>query len=473
MTGFKKRVVSATFWSVSGQVLQQSLRLISNLFLTRLLVPEMFGVMAVTTVIIIGLTQLSDVGITQKIIQSKHGDNISFLNMAWTLQILQGFFISLIILFVSGSLYYSQQMGFLNIGSAYADPRLPGILSLSALVPIINGFKSIHLVSLSRNLKLKPLIGLQVFSQVIGLCAMVFLAWYYQNIWSLVFGGIVSSTILTLLSHRSLFGPRCKFYWDSKIAKDFFNFGKWIIIGSTLGFFVNQGDRIILGALITPEKLGIYVVAYFLANALKELLHRLMSSVFYPAISETVRNNPKNISTVYYKLRNRVDFLVAIAAALLCINGHNIIELLYDDRYIDAGWIIEILSISLLFTGYAMALQCFMALGNTKIHALLSLIRTISTFVFIPLAYSFFGFKAAIWTIAIMPMTEFPVYFYNMYKFKILKIFDELRLYLIFIISYGFFYLINMLYFQELNKISWNKIYGFFISNYNYITSLI
>ncbi|MCF6202738.1 MAG: oligosaccharide flippase family protein [Methylococcaceae bacterium] len=473
MTGFKKRVVSATFWSVSGQVLQQSLRLISNLFLTRLLVPEMFGVMAVTTVIIIGLTQLSDVGITQKIIQSKHGDNISFLNMAWTLQILQGFFISLIILFVSGCLYYSQKMGFLNISSTYADPRLPGILSLSALVPVITGFKSIHLVSLSRNLKLKPLIGLQVFSQIIGLCAMIFLAWYYQNIWSLVFGGIVSSSALTVLSHRSSFGPRCKFYWDSKIAKDFFSFGKWIIIGSTLGFFVNQGDRIILGALITPEKLGIYVVAYFLANALKELLHRLMASVFYPAISETVRNNPKNISTVYYKLRNRVDFLVAIAAALLCINGHNIIEFLYDGRYIDAGWIIEILSISLLFTGYAMALQCFMALGNTKIHALLSLIRTISTFVFIPLAYSFFGFKAAIWTIAIMPMTEFPVYFYNMYKFKILKIFDELRLYLIFIISYGFFYLINMLFFQELNTTSWNKIYSFFISNYNYITSLI
>ena len=433
----------------------------------------MFGVMAVTTVIIIGLTQLSDVGITQKIIQSKHGDDLSFLNMAWTLQILQGFFISLIILFVSAGLYYSQQMGFLNIGSAYADPRLPGILSLSALVPIINSFKSIHLVSLSRNLKLKPLIGLQVFSQIIGLCAMVFLAWYYRNIWSLIFGGLVSSSILTILSHNSLFGPKCKFYWDSRIAKDFFNFGKWIIIGSTLGFFVNQGDRIILGALITPEKLGVYVVAYFLANALKELLHRLMASVFYPAISETVRNNPKNISIVYYKLRNRVDFLVAIASALLCIYGHNIINLLYDDRYVDAGWIIEILSISLLFTGYAMALQCFMALGNTKIHALLSLIRTISTFIFIPLAYNLFGLKAAIWVIAVIPMTEFPVYFYNMYKFKILKIFDELRLYLIFIIAYGAFYFLKVLYFQDVKRISWNTIYDFFISNYNYMTSLI
>ena len=446
MAGFKKRVVSATFWSVSGQVLQQSLRLISNLFLTRLLVPEMFGVMAVTTVIIMGLTQLSDVGITQKIIQSKHGDDISFLNMAWTLQVLQSFFISLILLLVSAGLYYSQQMEFLSIGSAYADPRLPGILSLSALVPIINGFKSIHLVSLSRNLKLKPLIGLQVFSQIIGLCAMIFLAWYYRNIWSLVFGGMVSSLILTLFSHNSLFGPRCKFYLDSKIAKDFFNFGKWVIIGSTLGFFVNQGDRIILGALITPEQLGIYVVAFFLANALKELLQRLMASVFYPAISETVRNNPNNISTVYYKLRNRIDFLVAIVAALLCINGHHVIELLYDDRYVDAGWIIEILSLSLLFTGYAMASQYFMALGNTKIHALLSLIRTISTFIFIPLAYSFFGLKAAIWVIAIVPITEFPVYFYNMHKYKILKLFDELRLYLIFIIAYGFFYLINKLF---------------------------
>ena len=56
------------------------MRLISNLILTRLLVPELFGLMALVNTFIQGLFLFSDVGIATSIIRSPRGDDPVFLN---------------------------------------------------------------------------------------------------------------------------------------------------------------------------------------------------------------------------------------------------------------------------------------------------------------------------------------------------------------------------------------------------------
>jgi len=50
----KQRLVHSGGWVIFGHLFSQVLRLGSNLILTRLLVPEMFGVMAIVTVIMAG-----------------------------------------------------------------------------------------------------------------------------------------------------------------------------------------------------------------------------------------------------------------------------------------------------------------------------------------------------------------------------------------------------------------------------------
>ena len=96
----RKRIIHGASWIMVGHISGQLLRLVSNLIMTRLLVPEMFGVMAIANVIMIGLAMMSDIGIRQHIIQSKHSDSENFLNTAWVVQIIRGiilWFIALII----------------------------------------------------------------------------------------------------------------------------------------------------------------------------------------------------------------------------------------------------------------------------------------------------------------------------------------------------------------------------------------
>ena len=57
---FRQRIAHAGIWSIGGYGVAEALRLVSNLVLTRILAPEMFGIMAIANLIMIGLALFSD-----------------------------------------------------------------------------------------------------------------------------------------------------------------------------------------------------------------------------------------------------------------------------------------------------------------------------------------------------------------------------------------------------------------------------
>src|SRR5258708_13476127 len=75
---------------MGGYAASQLLRLASNLILTRLLFPAVFGEVALVFIFIQGLAMFSDVGTGPTIIQNHRGDDPSFINTAWTIQSARG-----------------------------------------------------------------------------------------------------------------------------------------------------------------------------------------------------------------------------------------------------------------------------------------------------------------------------------------------------------------------------------------------
>src|SRR5664280_1625218 len=81
------RVMRSGGITAVGYAANQLLRFGGNLVLTRLLFPEAFGVMAIMQAVVLGVTMLSDVGITQSIVLHQRGAEPGFVNTAWTIQI--------------------------------------------------------------------------------------------------------------------------------------------------------------------------------------------------------------------------------------------------------------------------------------------------------------------------------------------------------------------------------------------------
>lgn len=438
----KQRAVRSGSWVIVGHLASQVLRLASNLVLTRLLVPEMFGVMAIVTIIMFGLAMFSDVGLLQNIVQSKRGEEPGYLNTAWTIQIIRGFIIFVIALIFSASLYYAGQVGYLSTDTVYGNEQLPLLLAIVSITAVISSLNSIHIPLLNRKLMMGKLITIELLSQITGLVFMLIWAWYQRDVWALVLGGIVSALAKMMLSHSLNLGERCKFHWDRAAAHEIFHFGKWIFLSSILGFLLSQGDRLLLGLWVSPEVLGVYSVAFFLAMALKDILKKVVSSVFYPMLSEIARDKPDELRAVYYKIRAKVDFVAMMSAGLMASMGHVIINILYDDRYVEAGWMIEVLSLSLVFIGYSMAGVCLMAKGNSKSNMWLTLIAAMFLYISVPIAYSYYGVYGAVVMISANYIIDIPSTFYMLKKYDLLLLSKEFRMLPILGLSYGLGFLI-------------------------------
>lgn len=397
----RKRTFKAGTWVLIGHFFSQFVRFGGNLILTRLLVPEMFGVMAIVNVVMAGLAMFTDIGLLQNIVQSKRGQEPNYLNTAWTIQIIRGFLIFFVTLVISAGLYFLNQFDYLSSNTVYGNTELPSILAVMSVTAAIAGFNSIQLPLLNRKLMMGKLVTIEIISQLVGLVFMISWAWRTHDIWALVFGTVISSSIKMILSHTANIGEHCRFCWDREAVNEIIHFGRWVFVSSILGFLLNQGDRLLLGGLISAEMLGIYLVAFFLATAIKDLLMKLVSSVFFPVLSETNRNTPLELESVYYKIRYKIDAITMFAAGFLYSTGNYIVATLYDSRYSEAGWMLQILSITLISVGYMLASQCFLAIGKPKLEAAQIIVQLLSLYLLLPIGFYFYGMKGAVWVIAL------------------------------------------------------------------------
>lgn len=423
----KQRFFRASGWLVGGHVIYLLLRLGSNLIMTRLLVPDMFGVMAIAFVFMTGLALFSDFGITQSVVQSSRGTDPVFLNTAWAVKILRGALICILALLISFGLYFADVNHLVPPETAYADDRLPLVLAVLSLTALIQGFESNRLPLAWRHLELGRVTAIEVLSHVATLVVMIGWALLDRSVWALVTGAIMGQISKTLLSHsRMLSGLSDRWEWEGAAFSEIFKFGKWIFLSSILGFLVMNGDRLILGGLVGPDILGQYSIAYLLAFSLQHLMSKFFAGVAFPALSEVVRTAPERLKQTYYRIRLRVDFLALFASGALFVLGTAIIQFLYDERYWNAGPMLEVLALALIATRYELADQCYLALGSSKWLAIQNTLRMVVLYSTVPLAFSMYQFPGAIWAIVLSVFSVVPLAIYVKFRLGILDIKKEL-----------------------------------------------
>src|SRR4051812_13186061 len=86
----KRSTVRATAWATVGYCVSFAMRFVSSVILTRLIAPDLLALAILPMSVLDGLNMLSDLGISQSVIQNRRGEEPSFLSTAWTLQAVRG-----------------------------------------------------------------------------------------------------------------------------------------------------------------------------------------------------------------------------------------------------------------------------------------------------------------------------------------------------------------------------------------------
>lgn len=402
MSSVKKLALRGAIWTIIGYGASQILRFGSNLILSRLLFPEFFGLMALVNVFIMGLHLFSDIGIGPSIIQNKRGDDPDFLNTAWTVQIIRGFVLWL------GSLLIAWP-----ISQIYNEPRLMWLIPAVGLGTVINGFHSTALYTLNRQIAVSKMAIFELAGQFTSLVVMVILAYFTKSIWALVAGTLVSELFQLVWSHRLIPGQPNRPAWDKEAVKNIITFGKWIFFSTALTFLASQADRLILGKLLTPTMLGVYGIAYTLADIPRQVISALSGKVLFPTFSK-LANLPRETFRAKI-LKNRRFLLLALAVGLtiLVSFGDMLIDTLYDDRYKEAAWMLPIIALGIWHTTlYSTMGPVLLAIGKPVYGTIGYFCTLMSISIGLPLGYSLGKMLGAVIAVAV---GDLPFYLVTMY----------------------------------------------------------
>lgn len=407
--GLIARVVRGSAYTLFGYGSGQVLRLASNLILTRLLVPEAFGLMALVTMVEIGLTLFSDIGIATSIAQSKRGDDPDFLDTAYTLKVLRGF----LLWFIAGILAYPAAWFF-------DAPELVYLLPIAMFSMVITGFGTTRIETAYRHLQLGRITLLELAAQVISLIFMVVAAWWTESVMALVVGTLVRTFLEVWFSALYLEGHRNKMRWDPSAARELIHFGKWIFLSTLFSFFSSQGDKLVFGRFLTLHVLGIYNIGYYLGSFPAMLGGELVGRVLIPIYREVeekgTRSSAKRLRLMRYIMTGGLLGMFAAFAVF----GPWLISLLYDPRYNHAGAMLVLIALSMMPAAIGVSYdRAALAAGDSRRFFVVSAVRGITGVLFLLIGVYFWGIVGAIGGIAASGIVVHPFLIWLSIKHKV------------------------------------------------------
>lgn len=388
----ESKAIKATFWTVLDYGCSMALRIVNSLILTRLLIPEHFGLMTLVSTLVVGISLLSDIGLTPNIVQNPRGDDPVFLNTAWTLQVLRGLGIFVITLLLAWPVSWF-----------YHEPRLVLLLPALGINILVTAFNSTNLLSLSRHMGIRRLFFLDLSSQLVALLVTALCAWIHPSVWALVIGGIAGSLYrLSLGFYRRLIpGIRNSFRWEKESVHSLVHFGKWILLSTALFFFASQADRLIMGKLVSFTLLGVYGIAYSVSDIPRAIINAFSQKVGFPFISKMSHLPVPEFRQIFLRYR---FYVLSVGAAVLCLVvylGGFLVTKVYDHRYHAASWMVPILALGLWHTLlYATTMPALFSLGKSKYSAIGNACYCVAVTTAIPVAFKFFGMTGAVVAVA-------------------------------------------------------------------------
>ncbi|MCH2103710.1 MAG: oligosaccharide flippase family protein [Planctomycetes bacterium] len=364
----KGLVYRGSTWLVAGTVSQRIVRLMSNLILVRVLLPEDFGLVALVFAWVQGLVLCSDLGVMRSIIQHPHGDSREFLGTAFTLNILRGIGLWLVSMVIS-----------VPMAAFYEMEELKWMLPVASLSVLINALSSPRQVLLTRNLKVRLTEGISVASSLSGVLFTESLALLWRDAWALIFGGLCRDVFRCVLSYF-VSPPRGIWpSWDKNAFKAILNFGRWIVLSSFLTFLALQADRLIAGKFVPQSVLGQLSVALLYVGMVRSLVSTGGKSLLLPIFAKTEGTVPERLLPRYRKARL---VMLSTLIPLLCgmtILGPELIDLLYPERWAAVGFYLQCTIVgylpSYILTGTGMVL---LSIGDSKGNAMVTAVEVVS-----------------------------------------------------------------------------------------------
>ncbi len=317
----RKSAINSGKWVTISTVFQTVLQFGQIAVLARILSPEIFGIVALSNIVVIFFGIFANLGFTNSIIYKQEKDQ-NILSTVYYVNIILGFIIFIVIYLLSPIII-----------SFYEEPRLTKVLSYSSMVFLFVYFGSVYSILLKKELRFKSIAIIEIIGNLIGTAFTIYFAYDGYEELSLVYGGLITHSIRTVFEiylGRDLFFPRL--YFKLGEIKEHLKFGLFNFGENFVSYIQNNWDNIIIGKILGPKYLGIYSLAIQLAVYPITKLNPIVLQVAYPVIAK-MKDDSVVIKRMYLKILDLLSYFNFPLLAGLYITVDSIVPLVYGP-----GW---------------------------------------------------------------------------------------------------------------------------------------
>lgn len=352
LQNYKKSALTGFFWRFFERISSQLVSFIVSVIIARILLPEEYGVVALTLIFINLLDVFVANGIGTSIIQKKDVDKLDINTM-----------------FVGGTLFSLLLYTILFmlspfISDFYDNDLLCPILRIMGLRLPLSSFNSIQQAIVSRQLRFKKFFYSTLLGTVIsGVCGIL-MAYQGYGVWALVAQYLLNITINTITLNLIIkWIPKIQFSYSR--FKGMFSFAWKLMCTGFIGTFFNQLQNFVIGSRFTPSDLAFYYKGGHIPTMISTNISNTLDGVLFPIMSKI--QDDKNQVKRSLGLSMRSTSLVVFPMMLMSFSmADKIILVLLTEKWLNCVPYMRLMCI----------MQCFMILNTANLQAIKAIGRS-------------------------------------------------------------------------------------------------
>lgn len=333
----KSKLLQSTKWSVITELLAKIMTPLCNIVLARLLLPEVFGVVATLTMVTTFAEVFTDAGFQKYLVQHEFRDveeRNKYANVAfWTNLGFSMFLWLLICLFRDTIAKFAGSPGYGVEVSV-----------LSMQIPLV-AFSSIQTALYRREFLFKELMPIRIITSLTPVFVTVPLALVFKNCWAVIIGNLVKETInAVLLTRRSTWKP--SFFYDLSILKTMLSSSLWMMADSLLIWMTSYVDTFIVSRYLNSHYIGIYKQGATTINPYITLLYTMTAPVLFSALSRLQNDKTECDKTLLSFQRYASYFVLPFGLGIFVFHDF-VTGVLLGKNFMEASLLLGIIGMSL------------------------------------------------------------------------------------------------------------------------------
>lgn len=331
MKAMNRKIGNGVLWNLVSLFITRGASILVLLFLTRILAPEAFGLIAMATVVFELSNTFINSGLSTALIRSKTVSSKDLNTVFYT-----NLFLSSL---AYGLLFFAAPY----ISSFYNQPELTELIQVMGIVVLINAVKIIQISIFTRDMDFKSQMKANTLGVVVSGVLAFTAAVYDFGVWSLVVQMLSSVLFSSLvLWFISKWRPSLEFSMESLTR--LFGFGKNLLAERMLEVLFQNSYILVIGRCFSAEVTGLYFISKKVSNLISQQLTGAVQQATLPALA-TIQDDNDSLKHKYRQIMQLMMFIIAPIMALLAGLSPTLFSLAFDEHWAPAVPYLQLLCI--------------------------------------------------------------------------------------------------------------------------------